>query len=129
MGRWQGRSLKKSTGGRIWPRREKKKSEMGTEFIEARLAPTKVLKLRTFGGGRKLRLLSSDIANVMDPKTSKVTKSKITTVSGNPADPHFVRRNVLTKGAIINTELGKARITNRPGQDGIINAILIEPKQ
>ena len=32
------------------------------------------------------------------------------------------------KGAIIETSAGKARITNRPSQEGQINAVLIEVK-
>ena len=43
----------------------------------------------------------------------------------NPANRHFVRRNIMTKGTVIETEKGKARITSRPGQDGTINAVLI----
>lgn len=128
MVRWQGRSLTKSTGGRIWVRRKKRKREMGREFIEARLGPAKRSKLRTMGSGEKFRLLGGDTANVMDPATKQVKKAKILTVVENPANPHFVRRNVLTKGAVINTELGRARITNRPGQTGIIDAVLIEAK-
>ncbi|HJJ40868.1 MAG TPA: 30S ribosomal protein S8e, partial [Methanocorpusculum sp.] len=34
--------------------------------------------------------------------------------------------NLMTKGAVISTDLGKARIVSRPGQDGVINAVLIE---
>jgi small subunit ribosomal protein S8e len=101
---------------------------MGSEFIEAKLAPKKMEKLRTAGGGEKLRLLSSDVANVADPKSGKVTRVKIISVVENPADPHFVRRNVLTKGALIETELGRARVTSRPGQHGTVNAVLIEAK-
>ena len=37
-----------------------------------------------------------------------------------------VRRNILTKGAIIETDAGKAKITNRPGQEGTVNAVLVE---
>ncbi|HNJ81368.1 MAG TPA: 30S ribosomal protein S8e, partial [Methanoregulaceae archaeon] len=33
---------------------------------------------------------------------------------------------LLTKGAVIRTEMGRARIISRPGQDGVINAILLE---
>ena len=128
MVRWQGRSLTKSTGGRIWTRRKKRKREMGSEFIEARLGPAKRSKLRTMGSGEKFRLLGGDTANVMDPKTKQVKKAKILTVVENPANLHFVRRNVLTRGAVINTELGRARITNRPGQTGTIDAVLIEVK-
>jgi small subunit ribosomal protein S8e len=126
MARWQGRSLKKSTGGRIWPRRGKRRREMGREFIEVKMAPTERVKFRTFGGKEKLGLYAADVANVTDPNTKKMSKAKILTVVGNPADPHFVRRNVITKGAIINTELGKARVTSRPGQHGVVNAVLLE---
>jgi len=129
MARWQGRSLTKSTGGRIWARRKKRKREMGSEFVEAGLGPTKRAELRTTGGERKFKILSTDIANITDPKTGQTKKAKILTVVENPADPHFVRRNVLTRGAIINTELGRARVTSRPGQEGGISAVLIEAKK
>lgn len=126
MGKWQGRSLKKPSGGRIWASRRKRKREMGREFVEPGLGPTKCIKLRTFGGNEKLGLLSTDAANVVDPKTGQAKKVKILTVIENPADPHFVRRNVITKGAIIETELGRALVRSRPGRDGIVNAVLLE---
>lgn len=128
MGRWQGRSSRKPTGGRIWPRRGKRKREMGREFIEVRIAPAKNVKLRAFGGGKKIVLYSTDAANVADPKTGRTSKAKIISVISSPADPHFVRRNVVTKGAIIQTEIGRAKVTSRPGQDGVVNAVLIEEK-
>ena len=77
----------------------------------------------------KISLLGVDVANIMNPKTKKVEKSKILTVVENPADPHFVRGNVLTRGAVIKTELGLARVTSRPGQSGTVDAVLIEPKK
>ena len=76
-----------------------------------------------------MNLLSTDTANVINPRTGRAQKVKILTVMENPADPHFVRRNVLTKGAIIDTELGKARISSRPGQSGVVNAVLLEEKK
>lgn len=102
---------------------------MGSDFVEPKLGPTKSLKLRTFGGSEKLGLLSTDFANVVDPKTSRAKKVKILAVIENPADPHFVRRNVLTRGAVIETELGKARVTSRPGQSSTVDAVLVEPKK
>ncbi|RLG57544.1 MAG: 30S ribosomal protein S8e [Hadesarchaea archaeon] len=129
MGRWQGRSAKKPSGGRIWPKRAKRKREIGSEFTEPKLGPRRHVRIRTFGGGAKLNLLSTDTANVINPRTGRAQKVKILTVMENPADPHFVRRNVLTKGAIIDTELGKARISSRPGQSGVVNAVLLEEKK
>jgi small subunit ribosomal protein S8e len=128
MARWQGRSLRKPSGGRIVQARKKRKREMGREFLEAKIGERKVVKLRVRGGNYKLRLLSVNEANVTDPRTGKTVKTKILGVIENPANRHFVRRNVLTKGAIIETELGKARVTSRPGQDGVINALLVEAK-
>ena len=128
MAKWHGRSLKKPSGGRKWASRKKRRREMGSELVETKLGPTKRIERRALGGGIKTSSLGADVANVVDPKTCKAKKSKILTVVENPADPHFVRRNVLTKGAIIETELGRARVTNRPGQSGSIDAVLLEAK-
>ena len=43
----------------------------------------------------------------------------------NKANPNYVRRNIITKGAIVETSAGKAKVTSRPGQDGVINGVLI----
>ena len=129
MVRWQGRSQTKPSGGRIWARRKKRKREMGSESAETKLGAPKRIEQRARGRGRKFRLLSTDVANVTDPETRQTKQAKILTVVENPADPHFVRRNVLTRGAVVKTELGNARVTSRPGQTGIINAVLIEPRK
>ncbi len=126
MGRWQGRSLTKPTGGRIWARRKKRKREMGSDFIETHIGPAQRVLHRVKGGGVKCRLSAADVANVLDPRTGRARKARILTVVENPADPHFVRRNVLTRGAVIETEIGRAKVTSRPGQNGVINAILLE---
>jgi len=123
---WHGRSLKKPTGGIRRMSRGKRKREMGRKFLEPKIGPRKLVKVRVRGGNFKLRLLSADSANVLDPATGKISRVKILSVVENPANPHFSRRNILTKGAIVQTEIGKARITSRPGQDGVINAVLIE---
>jgi small subunit ribosomal protein S8e len=62
----------------------------------------------------------------MDPATNRVIKSKIKTVKENPANPHYVRMNIITKGAVIETDAGLARVTSRPGQHGVVNAVLIK---
>lgn len=65
-------------------------------------------------------------ANVSIPSQGKVVKAEIKRVLENPAHVHYARRGVITKGAIIETSIGKAKVTNRPSQEGIINAVLIE---
>ena len=63
---------------------------------------------------------------VNDPKTGKTTRSKISSVLENDSDPNFFRRNIITKGAIAQTEAGKVRITSRPGMDGVVSGVLLE---
>ncbi len=123
--RWQGKSTRKYTSGRIISARSKKRFELGGDEANTHLGETIRKRERTLGGTIKMRLLRDSTVTVTDPKTKTAKKVKIQTVSGNPANIHYIRRNILTKGAIIKTELGTARITNRPGQEGSINAMLI----
>jgi len=53
-------------------------------------------------------------------------KSEIKNVVETPSNRFLARQNILTKGTIVETDLGKVKITNRPSQDGIVNGILIE---
>ncbi|MEK6826007.1 MAG: 30S ribosomal protein S8e [Nanoarchaeota archaeon] len=80
---------------------------------------------KTRGGHIKQRILKTDIANIYDPKLKKYFKSKIESVIDAPSNRNFVRRNIMTKGTIIKTEKGNAKITSRPGQEGTVNAILV----
>ncbi|UZE92653.1 MAG: 30S ribosomal protein S8e [Methanosarcinales archaeon] len=124
--KWQGKSTRKMTGGRLISSRGKMKHELGREATQPHLGDVRQIDVRVRGGAKKVRLFQCDVANVTDPKTGKTKATKIETVEENPADQHYVRRNILTKGAIVKTALGKARITSRPGQDGIVNAVLVE---
>ncbi len=125
MALWQGRSRRKITGGRYRPNKGKRKSEIGREQQVTIIGKESNKKVRTMGGNLKFRVLQSSLANVFDPKAKKTVKVNIKTVLENPANPNYVRRNIITKGAIIETDKGKARVTSRPGQHGTINAILI----
>jgi small subunit ribosomal protein S8e len=126
--RWQGQSGRKVTGGRLILARGKRKFEVGREQSDTTIAPVKTKKIETKGGNFKMRILRGNVAIVSDPKTGKSQKVKIETVKENKANLHFMRRNIITKGAIIKTELGEAKVTNRPGQDGFITAIQWSPK-
>lgn len=119
------RSKRKVSGGRYHSARGKKKSELAGIPVLTKLEETKLKKKRTLGGNQKNKLLSSDIVNLAG-KDGKIVKVKIKNVVDNPADKHLARRNIITKGTIIDTEKGKARVTSRPGQDGVINAVVME---
>src|SRR5436190_4249276 len=126
MALWQGRSRRKPTGGRYRPFRKKRRREIGREQQWAFIGPQRLKLYRTKGANRKVRVLSAEFANVLDRKTSVTKKVKIVTVKANPSNPNFVTRNIITRGATIQTDLGLARVTSRPGQDGVVNAVLVE---
>ena len=123
--KFQGKSVRKYTGGRLIRQRGKKKYELGGEQANTHLGETIRKTVKTLGGQLKVRLLRAQTAIVTDPTTKTSKTVKIETVTGNPANTHYVRRNIVTKGSIIKTEIGSARVTNRPGQEGSINAVLI----
>lgn len=127
MVQWHLRSKRKPTGGLLKPHRKKKKRDRGRDFMPTTIGERKTKKIRARGGNEKLILLSDQYANIS--VGGKVKRVKILEVVKNPANPQFERHNIITKGAIIKTELGEARVTSRPGQDGVINAVLIEEKK
>ena len=124
MTKWFLPSKRKITGG-IRNRNTKKKKYMrGRDFLPAHVGEPKKKTLRTRGGGSKTVALSANVANVM--VNGKGQKAKILSVVQNRADSQFVRRNIITKGAVIETDLGKARVTSRPGQTGVVNAVFVD---
>ncbi len=115
----------KPSGGKYKSFRKKKQYELGRLPALTKIDKIRKKIVRTMGSNRKIRLLAIDTANLYDPKTKKYEKAKIKTITANPANRHFIRRNIITKGAVIETEKGKAKVTSRPGQDGVVNAVLI----
>ena len=99
---------------------------MGDIPSHTKIDERKIKTKRERSGSRKLSLLSINAVNVYDPKSKKYSSSKIKNIVENTANRHFVRRNILTKGAIVETEMGKVKITSRPGQEGTVSAILVQ---
>jgi small subunit ribosomal protein S8e len=125
---YKGDDLKKPSGGKKRRVRKTKKKALGG-------GPPQIPKLgendvryveRVRGGNIKVRLRETRYANIYVPKERKHVKAKILSIVSTPANPDFAKRNLIVKGAIIQTEIGKAVVTSRPGQDGVINAVLIE---
>jgi small subunit ribosomal protein S8e len=79
---------------------------------------------RLKGGARKTVAETVLFASVATK--GKAKKVKILNVLESPDNRHYARENIITKGAIISTELGKAKVTSRPGQNGSVNAVLLE---
>ena len=124
--KWQGRSRRTSSGAKIKPVRGKRKHEIGRESAETYVSDTKRKNIASRGGNRKVRLLRCNEVNVTNPADGTTQKSTIENVIDNPANVHYMRRNIITKGSVIKTEMGNAKVTSRPGQNGVVNAVLIE---
>lgn len=126
MSVWHGDlKKKKQSGGRKVVFRTKRRYEQGSFPAETMMGETKRKSSRGRGGTPKIKILADKFACVTDPKTGKTEKVDITRVVKNPANIDYDRRGVITKGAIIETQLGQARVTSRPGQHGILNAVII----
>lgn len=124
--KYQGKSIRKPTGGRLRPNRGKRKFELGRDITQPVIGPTNRKIVNVMGNGTKVKVLKENMVNVTDPKTGKTQKTTMTTEVDNRANKNYIRRNILTRGAVVLTELGKAKITSRPGQDGEVNAVLVE---
>lgn len=126
---WHSDLLKrKLTGGRSHPYRGRRKFEKGRPPAEPTVGEDYRVVARVRGGNRKIRIFATSSVQVSDPKSGKTQTTKIRKVLRNPANLDYSRRGIITKGALVDTELGIVRITSRPGQHGILNAILAEAK-
>jgi small subunit ribosomal protein S8e len=126
---WHGDLKKrKASGGRKRAFRMKRRYERGAFPTETTQGEARAKVERRRGGNIKVRLLNANQANVSNPSTGKTEKVEILRVVRNPANVDYNRRGVITKGTIIETPLGAAKVTSRPGQDGTVNATLT-PKE
>ncbi len=122
----QARSRRKPSGGRLQSTLSKRRHMLGRIATLTKIGETRKTAVPKKGGGFKQRLFQENSANVYNPATKRYSKAVIKGVVESNANRNFVRRSIITKNTIIQTDKGKARITSRPGQDGVINAILLE---
>ncbi|GAB3034513.1 30S ribosomal protein S8e [Natronobiforma cellulositropha] len=120
----QGRSTRKRTGGRLKHFSNRKKHQLGRHPTETQVGEGRFRTVNVRGNGTKTRALATDVASVNDG--AETVTATITDVVENDANPNYVRRNIITKGAVIDTDAGRARVTSRPGQTGHVNAVLLE---
>jgi len=125
MARSQARSKRKYTGKKYKHFRKKRKRELERPTIDSEMGQEKKKKQRVMGGNFKLKLFATQFINVTDPSTNKTQKVRILRFEENLASKDLNRRHILTKGAVVETELGNAKITSRPGQHGVLNGVLV----
>jgi len=126
---------RKISGGKYIKSRKKKLCERAGQKRVVKLSADEKRKTkRTRGGNGKTFLLKGKFVNVQthsdkkekNSKSIKAKKTEIKNVLETPSNRFLARQNIITKGTIVQTELGKVRITNRPTQEGVINGVLVE---
>ena len=125
MARSHAKSKRKYTGKKYKHFRKKRKRELERPSMNTVIGEEKKKTQKTLGGNTKTKLFSTNFISVTDPNTNKTAKVRILGFESNAASKDLNRRHILTKGAVVETEMGNARITSRPGQQGTLNGILI----
>ena len=124
---WHDRLTKrKKTGGKKRAFRTHRVYEQGRQPVETLLGETQRKEVKGISRISKIKLVKADYVNVSNPETGTTERQKILDVVSNPAKADYNRRGVITKGTIIRTEKGLAKIVSRPGQDGSLSAVVYE---
>ena len=117
-------STSKITGGRRRPLRSRKKHETNRFPNEALVGEQITVTRKVRGKNVKTAIKTIDTVNlIIDLKAKKV---KILKVLENATNNDYQRRGIISKGAILETAQGKCRVMSRPGQHGVVNAVLIK---
>ena len=117
------RKGRKISGGRYKPQRKKKLYEMPGLNRVVHLGEDKRKTKRVLGGKTKTFFFKSKSINVI--QKGKMKKLEIKNVLETPSNKFLARQNIITKGTIVETELGRVKVTNRPGQEGMLNGVLV----
>ena len=121
---------RKATGKRKVAYKKKKKYELGRIPTMTTISKKdEKKKVRAMGKKKKTKIKHALKVNVIDPKTRKATVTELVSEVKNPANRNYARRNILTKGAVVTTKIGDFKITSRPGQEGTVNAVLLEKNE
>jgi small subunit ribosomal protein S8e len=124
---WHDRLTKrKKTGGRKRAYRSHRIYEQGRQPVETLFGEVKRKEVKGISRISKIKLVKADYVNVSNPATGATENLEILDVVRNPANADYNRRGVITKGTIVRTEKGLAKIVSRPGQDGSLSAVVYQ---
>ena len=114
----------KITGGRRHPLRTRRKYEIDRFPNEPTIGEEVTVTRKVRGKNLKTSIKTIDFVNLAI--NSEVKKVKIIRVLENATNNDYQRRGVISKGAVLETKEGKCRVISRPGQHGVVNAILVK---
>ena len=117
---------RKISGGKYIANRKRKFYEIKGQRRLVKLGDERKKSKRTKGNHKKIFLLKAKFVNVQITGKEKNKRVEIKNVLETPSNKFLARQNVITKGAIVETETGKVRITSRPSQKGILNGVLVK---
>lgn len=124
---WHDRLTKrKKTGGKKRAYRTHRVYEQGRQPVETLFGETQRKEVKGISRISKIKLVKADYVNVSNPETGTTERLEILDVVSNPANADYNRRGVITKGTIVRTENGLAKIVSRPGQEGSLSAVVYE---
>ena len=124
---WHDRLTKrKKTGGKKRAYRSHRIKEQGRQPVETLFGETKRKEVKGLSRISKIKLVKAEYVNVSNPETGATERFKILDVVRNPANADYNRRGEITKGTIVRTENGLAKIVSRPGQEGSLSAVVYE---
>jgi small subunit ribosomal protein S8e len=104
--------------------KDKRRSNMGNYFSATKLSGKDITDtVRRRGGRSTAKLKAAKSVSVLTKEGYK--KLEIKGVLESKDNRNFARQNIITKGTIINTDMGKAVVVNRPGREGTVIAKLI----
>lgn len=131
MVEWKRVSRRKATGGvnNAVNAKTKSLSDKGGKFSKTTIAKAdKRFKTRAVGGNKKTKI--SHAQYVLVSEGNKTIKAKVIDVTENPANKHFVRQKIITKGAILRVDVdgkdAKVKVTSRPGQSGQVTGVFVK---
>ena len=117
-------STSKITGGRRRPLRSRKKHETNRFPNEALIGEQITITRKVRGKNVKTAIKTIGTVNLVIDSKAKIIK--ILKVLENATNNDYQRRGIISKGAILETAEGKCRVMSRPGQHGVVNAVLIK---
>lgn len=122
----QGRSKRKPSGGRNTASEPKRIHRLGNSPAQTVIDDEKTVSRRIRGGDEKQVALQADTINLHVPADDDHVQADLHEVVESPSNQNYVRRNIITKGCIVKTSEGRARVTNRPGQDGVAQGVVVD---
>lgn len=122
----QGRSKRKPSGGRYKGDEPKRIGRLGNTPAYTEIGDEQLKSRRVRGGNEETFFLKANTVNLHIPEDEEHVEAELHDVVDSPANQNYVRRNIVTKGCVVETSEGRARITSRPGQDSVLNAVKVD---